>query len=352
MARNEFGMSETSPAPHRLRRVLLAGLLVAAAGAGGLYYVATLHHVSTDDATVDADIVTIVPKVAGYVAALHVDDNEVVQQGQALLEIDPRDYALAVDAARAALKSAESRAAEARAQVQAAAADVAQDQADVTSAEASSALASDILGRRLRLTELSISAENKDTARANEATARASLAAARLKVVASQARQALAEVQARTAEAGIVQAKVALDQALLNFSYTKIVAPVAGTVANRNVVFGNFAQPGQLLMSIVPLRVFVVANFKETQLARIRPGAQARIRIDALHGATMNAHVDSIQRGSGSLFALLPPENATGNFVKVVQRLPVKLLFDEAPERVKQLAPGMSVVVTVDTGKL
>jgi membrane fusion protein (multidrug efflux system) len=342
-------MSDSTARPHWLRRALLAALLLVAAGAGALYYVTTLHAVTTDDATVDADVVTIVPKVAGYVAALHVEDNAVVTQGQPLLEIDPRDYTLAVDAARTALQSAESRAAEARAQVQAAAADVAQDQADVTAAEASSALANDILGRRLRLTDLSISAENKDTARTNEATARASLAAARLKVVASQALQALAEVQVRTAEAGIAQAKVALDQALLNLSYTKLAAPIAGTVANRNVVIGNFAQPGQLLLSIVPHTVYVVANFKETQLARVHPGAHAHIRIDALRGVTLNAHVDSIQRGSGSLFALLPPENATGNFVKIVQRLPVKLLFDEPPARIREVSPGMSAVVRVDT---
>jgi membrane fusion protein (multidrug efflux system) len=133
----------------------------------------------------------------------------------------------------------------------------------------------------------------------------------------------------------------------LNLSYTKIFSAVDGTVANRNVVTGDYVQPGQLLLSLVPDELFVIANFKETQMAGIEPGHQATVRVDALGGEALKAHVDSRQRGSGSRFALLPPENATGNFVKVVQRFPVKLIFDELAERLNRLAPGMSVVVSV-----
>ena len=144
---------------------------------------------------------------------------------------------------------------------------------------------------------------------------------------------------------------MALRQAELNLSYTKITAPVAGNVANRSVVAGNYAEPGQALLAIVPERIYVVANFKETQLARVAPGAAAEIAVDALGGRRLRAHVDSTQRGSGARFALLPPENATGNFVKVVQRVPVKLVFDEPDGALAGLAPGMSVVVRVTSNR-
>jgi len=331
------------------RWLLAVAAVVLLAGAGALYYVETLHSVSTDDASVQADIVAVMAKVPGYVEALHVDDNSPVQRMQKLLEIDARDYVLQVDAARTALDAAESKLAEARAQIAAAAADVAQDKAEVATADASSRLATDILNRRLRLNDLSISAENKDTARANADSAAGNLAAAQLKVTAAETRGNLAEVQAKTAQVGVAQAMVALDQAALNLSYTKIVSAVDGTVANRSVVVGNYVQPGQLLLSLVPNKIYVVANFKETQIAGVDPGRPATVRIDALRGETFKAHVDSLQRGTGATFALLPAENATGNFVKVVQRIPVKLVFDEPPDRVRLVVPGMSVVVRVDT---
>jgi membrane fusion protein, multidrug efflux system len=322
-------------------------MLILLAGAATFAYVNTFSGVSTDDATVNADTVTVMAKVPAYVQALSVDDNETVKQGQLLLQLDPRDYQLAVDAAQAALDAAQSKLDLAHAQVVVAASDVAQAHDAEVAAEAQSTLATDVMNRRLRLNDLSISAEARETAQANASAAAATLSAARMKVAGAWANKALAQAQVGSAEVAVKQAKVALDQAKLNLSYTKITAAVDGTVANRTVVAGNYVEPGQLLLSLVPTQVYVIANFKETQFGGITVGQKARITVDAL-GRSLPAHVDSIQRGSGSVFALLPPENATGNFVKVVQRLPVKLLLDAPPDALKRLAPGMSVEVTME----
>jgi membrane fusion protein, multidrug efflux system len=331
------------------RSLLVLAAVILLGGAGVLYYLETLHSETTDDATVQADIVAVMAKVPGYVQTLRVDDNSVVKKDQLLLTIDPRDYALQVASASTALDAAQSRLTEAKATVEAAAADTDQYRADAAAAETNSALAQDIANRRMKLTELSVSTENKDTVTANAETAKAAADAARSKVAAADTRHKLAEAQEQTAEVGVTQARVVLDQAKLNLSYTNVVSAVDGTVANRTIVAGNYVQPGQLLLSLVPETVYVVANFKETQMAGIVAGQKARIRVDALGGQRFQGHVDSVQRGSGSVFALLPPENATGNFVKVVQRIPVKVVFDGPAEDVRRLAPGMSVEVTIDT---
>jgi membrane fusion protein (multidrug efflux system) len=157
----------------------------------------------------------------------------------------------------------------------------------------------------------------------------------------------LSRAQVKTAEASVAQASAALDRANLNLSYTRITAVLGGTVASKTVEEGNYVQPGQALFSIVPVAPYVIANFKETQLERIRPGQSARVHVDAYPHLGLKAHVDSLQRGTGSVFALLPPENATGNFVKVVQRIPVKIVFDDPREAAKWISPGMSVEAQV-----
>ncbi len=322
-------------------------VLILLAGAAVYAYLYKFSPVSTDDATINADTVAVMTKVPAYVQALSVDDNATVKQGQLLLQLDPRDYQLAVDAAQAALDATQSKLDVAHAQVVVAASDVAQAHDAELAADAQSKLATDIMNRRLRLNDLSISPEARDTAQANSDAAAAALSAARMKVAGAWANKALVQAQVASAEVAVAQAKVALDQAKLNLSYTKITAAVDGTVANRTVVAGNYVEPGQLLLSLVPTRPYVIANFKETQFGGIAVGQKARVRVDAL-GRSLPAHVDGIQRGSGSVFALLPPENATGNFVKVVQRLPVKLLFDAPPDALTRLAPGMSVEVTME----
>jgi membrane fusion protein (multidrug efflux system) len=153
------------------------------------------------------------------------------------------------------------------------------------------------------------------------------------------------------ADALISRQKAALAQARLNLSYTKITAAVAGKVTNKSVEVGNFVQPGQVLLSLVPAQLYVTANFKETQLTHIRTGQTAEIRIDAFHSLRVKGHVDSIQAGTGSQFALLPPENATGNFVKVVQRVPVKITFDDPGEAIRWISPGMSVETSISVAQ-
>ena len=168
---------------------------------------------------------------------------------------------------------------------------------------------------------------------------------------AAQAQVAVLQSQMREGQANVAHAQAVLAQAELNLSYTKIYAPVSGTVANRTVQVGNFVQPGQTLFSAVPDQVYVIANFKETQLTDMRVGQKVDITVDAFPGLKLHGVVNSFQRGTGSYFALLPPENATGNFVKVVQRVPVKILLDGSDRQARMLAPGMSVEATVITHK-
>jgi membrane fusion protein (multidrug efflux system) len=164
----------------------------------------------------------------------------------------------------------------------------------------------------------------------------------------AQAQAQLVRTHYATASASVEQVRALLAQALLNLSYTKIYATQAGTVANKNVEAGNFVEPGQALLSIVPDTLYVIANYKETQLARVRPGQHCVVTVDALPGVRLQGHVDSIQRGTGSRFALLPPENATGNFVKVVQRVPVKITLDNREQGAQLITPGMSVETRID----
>jgi membrane fusion protein (multidrug efflux system) len=187
-----------------------------------------------------------------------------------------------------------------------------------------------------------ISNERLDTGVAAADATRASVTAAETKVRSASAAAGLARTQVKTAAAVFAQAQAALDQAQLNLSYTKITAVETGTIANKLVEVGNYVQPGQTLFSIVPIAPYVVANFKETQLGRIRPGQAAEVRVDAYPHLRLKGHVDSLQRGTGSVFALLPPENATGNFVKVVQRIPVRIDIEPHQNDDHRLRPGMS----------
>ena len=291
------GPSAPSPPPQPLRRrrgVLLAGAVLALVLlAGGIaYWLYARGRVSTDDAFIEARIIHISPKVGGQIVELDVTDNQRVRAGDVLLRLDPRDYEAAAEQARAQVRAAEVEAERAR-----------------TDAQRVSALFARGLVARQEL----------DHAVAAERTAQANLEAARQR----------------------------LNEATLRLSYATLTAPEAGRVTRKAVEEGMFVQPGQQLLAVVTDDLWVVANFKETQLAKIRPGAPADIRVDAYRGHRFRGHVDSIQAGTGSRFSLLPPENATGNYVKVVQRVPVKIVFDEPPDPAFPLGPGMSVVPTV-----
>jgi membrane fusion protein (multidrug efflux system) len=333
-----------SKLPVAIGAVALVGFIVIAA----FFLVPNLYSESTDDAYVEAHLTTVIAKVPAYVQTLYIDDNATVKTGELLVELDPRDYVVAVDLARTNLEAVQSRREEADTRVGITAADAEQARAELTVARANAVLADADLKRLHSVSDArAVSNERVDTATAAYDATRAAVTAAETKVRASLATVDLARAQVKTAEASVAQASAALDQANLNLSYTKISAVLNGTIANKTVEEGNYVQPGQTLFVIVPMAPYVVANFKETQLERIRPGQAAYVHVDAYPHLKLKGHVDSLQRGSGSVFALLPPENATGNFVKVVQRIPVKIVLDDPGEAARWIAPGMSVEAQV-----
>ncbi len=351
---------------------------------------------STDDAQVDGHINAISARVGGYVTKVNVNDNQAVEAGAVLVEIDPKDYQVAVERAKAEFESAEASAmaaehnvpiilANSSSQLESARADVENARAGISAAQGQAAAAlaqlaqaeandskaqSDVERYKQLVAKQEISQQQYESAldaakatAAGAVAAKASAAAAEDQVHQAQSRllQAQAALQAAetapqqvlvskaqfsSADASVAQKKSALDQAMLNLQYCTIVAPVAGVVS-KNVEVGNNVQPGQQLISVVPLDdVWVTANFKETQLKYMRPGQPVRISVDA-YGRTYNGHVDSIAGASGARFSLLPPENATGNYVKVVQRVPVKIVLEPGQNNDHLLRPGMSVTPKV-----
>jgi membrane fusion protein (multidrug efflux system) len=286
------------------------------------------------------------------VQALHVDDNSPVRAGELLVELDPRDYQAQVAIAQANLAAAQGRLGEAQQAVAVAVSTIGQNAAEMKVAQANATLATINLSRlRAVADSRAVSSQRIDEGVAAANGTRASLDAAQVKVKTSQTQADLARAQAKTALASVQQAQAQLAQAQLNLSYTHIYASEDGSVANRNVEPGDYVQPGQLLFSVVPNRVFVIANFKETQLTHVRPGQAASVTVDAFPGQKFEGHVDSLQRGTGSRFALLPPENATGNFVKVVQRVPVKIVLDRPAQALHLISPGMSVEARIEIGR-
>jgi membrane fusion protein (multidrug efflux system) len=288
-------MTENTPVSKARRKAphwgVLAAVAAALLGAGAYYWVLSSSRESTDDAEIESHVLPISSRVAGQILEVDVDDNQHVQKGELLARIDPRDYQVRLDQARAELDAA-------RAESERAAADA---------ARAKQLFEKDNISKQVY---------DKAVADADVMKARAELA----------------DKQVAAAE--------------LDLSYTDSRAPEAGKVTKKSAELRAYVQVGQPLMAIVTDDVWVVANFKETQLTRMRPGQKVTVEVDAFPGHEFKAHVDSIQSGTGARFSLLPPENATGNFVKVVQRVPVKIVFDEPIEKY-MLAPGMSVEPTV-----
>jgi len=373
---------------NRSRRFLIFGILLAvAAAAGGFYWWSIHDEESTDDAFLEADVTNVASRLDGTVVAVDFADFQWVEKGQALVQIDPTDFQVAVDSARANLATAEAqeRSAEAdlsltkvtsAAQIEEAKnalaqigheVGVARQQADATQADAERA-GSDVKRYEDLVKTQDASRQRYEQAvadaRGSEARlrgARVSVAATETQVAQAQARLddanaapqriAMKEAQLANAAALVAQARAALRQAELNLSYTKIVAPVSGRVTKRSIEPGNVIQRGQVLTDLIADPLWVVANFKETQLARMKPGQPVAVRVDALPALRLKGHVDSFQPGSGSRFSLLPPENATGNFVKVVQRVPVKIALDQIDATtMHRLGPGMSVTPIVEVG--
>jgi len=354
---------------------------------------------STDDAQIDGHVNSVSARVSGHVTKLNVEDNQYVEKGTVLVEIDPADYEVAVARARAEYADAQAQASAAginvpitdvstssqvsgaqggvsgaqagisaaREQFEAAKSQVVEADANNTKAQ------NDLLRYKLLIDKQEISQQQYDQAVDSAQAAAAALQAARanadayaaqIKQAQSKLEQANADLRnagnrshtmrvirarAQSAQAIADQKKAQLDQAELNLQYTKVIAPVSGAVSNRTVEVGQNLQPGQEMMKIIPLDeadLWVTANFKETQLKKMKPGLPADIEVDA-NGKTYKGHVDSIAGASGARFSLLPPENATGNYVKVVQRIPVKIVFDKGAIKGHELRPGMSVVPKV-----
>jgi membrane fusion protein (multidrug efflux system) len=362
------------------------GIVAAALVLGGLmFWLYERVRETTDDAQITGDIVPVAPRISGTVQQVAVDDNQQVKKGDVLVLLDPRDYQVAIQRAEADLADAEAKAAAAKtgipisstttssnvavakANLAAAEKQVQSAKARLTEAQSKHSLAASDLARfKILLAKDEISQQQYDTAASNEQTLQAGVDAAEAAVATAESQVAQAEAQLRGAEtapqqvvvtrsqAGAAAAEVqmkqaALEQAQLNLEYCTIRAAVDGVVTRKTVEPGQTVQPGQALMALVPLEnIWVVANFKENQLHSMRVGQPASIHVDSFN-RDYKGHVQSIGAASAAMTSLLPPENATGNFVKVVQRIPVKITFDKGQDPNHLLRPGMSVEPTVLT---
>lgn len=325
-------------------------------GGVGIYYYSQRGEVSTDDAGIDGRTVVLSPKVQGYVKALNVQDNQLVKAGDILLEIDPADYIVRRDHAKAVLAAAQAAANASHSNLETATVS-APSSVDAAQAQVASAQATweKTLADRQRMESLftaGASAQQQlDQAVATEKAARSTLEQMRAGLHSANTAPSVIAAAKGTSEqlqAQVKQAEVDLTQAENDLANTKIIAPMDGRITNRSAEIGNYVQAGSQLASLVGTDLWVVANFKETQLEHMQPGQSVDIKIDAFPNVTLHGKVDSIQAGTGSHFSLFPAENATGNFVKIVQRVPVKIVFDSLPATL-HLGPGMSVVPTVHT---
>jgi membrane fusion protein, multidrug efflux system len=325
-----------------------AGLiaLLALGAAAYVYWDNSSHFESTDDAFIAARQFAIAPKVAGYVTAVPVTDNQHVNKGDVIARIDQRDYLTALAQAQAQVAGAEAGIHNVDTQIATQDAQIASAQAQVAQAQANSDLARVTWGRDQPLVRQGWATAQQGTTDVQKLKAQQSAvdsAQAALKV--AQRQIDTLRAQRTSQEATLAQAKAQLDQANLNLSYTTVTADQPGRVVNLSGAVGQYAQAGTNLAMLVPDEIWVVANYKETQLDRMRPGQPVDLEIDAYPERAFHGHLDSVQPGSGPAFSLLPPENATGNYVKIVQRVPVKLIIDNPPTDVS-LGPGMSVVPT------
>ena len=337
------------------RKALLTGaalaMLAGTAWYGWDYWTVGRFQVSTDDAYVKADNTTVAPKVSGYLYRVLVGDNERIMAGQILAQIDDRDFKVALDqakadvaAARAAIASKQAQLEVQQAVINAAKATIDVDQAAVTFADQDNKRYTDLAATG------SGSVQNAQQAQWRIAGAQATLARDNANLVSALKQVDLLNAEIVQANATLARAQAIQGQAELNLGYTTIIAPIDGIVGNRTLRAGQFVQAGTQLMSVVPASgAYVIANYKETQLTDVHRGQAVEIAVDMFPGQIVRGHVDSIAPASGQEFALLPPDNATGNFTKVVQRIPVKIALDSGSHSLIDLRPGMSVIPTIET---
>jgi membrane fusion protein (multidrug efflux system) len=332
---------------------LVVALLVGTAGGayyGYDYWTTGRYLVSTDDAYVKTDSTIVAPKVSGYVAEVAVEDNQAVKTGDVLARIDDRDFRAALDQARADVTAAEASIHNLGAEINMQGAAVAEAKAQLAATQASLTFAQADAARYRDLARTGAGTVQKaEQSEAARAEAAALLTRDEAAVVSAERRVAVLQTAREQAEAQAEHARAVARQAELNLSYTTIAAPIDGTVGARTLRVGQYVTAGTQLMAVVPLHsVYVVANFKETQLSDVRPNQPVEVEVDGYPGAKWKGRVDSLAPASGLEFALLPPDNATGNFTKIVQRIPVKIVFDD-PEQGGALRAGMSVEPTIDT---
>jgi membrane fusion protein (multidrug efflux system) len=347
-------------APWTQRPVVLAlgvviGLILVVFGVRAIWYAST--HVSTDDAQVEGHVTPILPRIGGFVASVRVRDNQQVRLGDTLVVLDDRDLRsrlaqtdadlaalIATVGSRGRVGQAVAQLDQTKAAAEAAAANVVQAQANAEKAS------SDLERYRTLAARNIVSRQQLDAAQAAARATSAQLEAARRNASAAGELVTAANAALTGAEARVASARAVRDQAALQLSYTVLTAPVTGVVTKKSVELGQFVQPGQPLMSVVPLDdVWVVANLKETQIEAVAPGAPAEIKADAYPGRVFTGSVESLSPATGARFSLLPPDNATGNFTKIVQRIPVRIRLETAPDTAHLLRPGMSVDVTIRT---
>jgi membrane fusion protein (multidrug efflux system) len=369
MVSRNRAVTEERTKPGRRRKVialiLFPSIILIGAAAVYFYLEYKRTHISTDDAYVDGYIHTIAPKISGTVKALHIHDNQHVLAGDLLLEIEPQDYSVAVRQARAALESETAKLAQIQNAVETARKQLEQIIASLEAGRAN-----------LKLQEANLHYADNELKRYEALFGRAvvpkqqydqkktayEVSAAQVKAASDQVKQLKASVDTQIAliretessvpqQVAVIQQKAAaLRAAELNLGYTKLYAPAEGYVTNRTVNIGNQVQPAQPLMAVVPLHqkdIWITANYKETDLKNVRPGHKVKITVDAYPGKVFHGKVNSIMAGTGAVFSLFPPENATGNFVKVVQRIPVKIVLDSAADPDHPLRIGMSVQPTI-----
>lgn len=345
------GDKDSSDKPRSKKPLLIvAAIVLVGAIVGFIFWLARRNEARTDDAYTDGNVVTMAPQVSGYVVALYINDNMHVRKGDLLLRIDPRDYLAAKQQAQAALELAQAQLQSARDALRIARvqfpAQLISARAQQQAAAASLEQAQRQFRRQHEVDRRATTEENIDastsaqlSAGANLKSAKAQVAIARL--VPEQIRQAVSAVEERTAQ--VAQAQAQLAQADLNVGYTEVRAPSDGFITLRSVQLGDYVTTGSSLFLIVTPQVWITANFKESQLGRMRPGDPVDIKIDAYPGYALSGHVQSIQYGSGSRFSAFPAENATGNFVKIVQRVPVKIVIDRGLDPDRPLPLGLSV---------
>jgi membrane fusion protein (multidrug efflux system) len=350
--RNGNGSPPVAPNPakrKRLRILAIVAIIAVVAIAGGTaWWMYAQQFETTDDAAIEGHVIPISPQVPARVLAVHVLDNQLVKQGDLLVELDPTDYNVALAQAQGTAESLEGKLQEVTSEVAESQANQDEEDAEVAVAQANAERAQSDFERFTKLStggSGAVSQQQLDNAKNEQLATAAEVkeAIAKQKSAATQVISAQAAVAA--AKGDLAKAKADINRAEVNLKYCKIYAPSSGRITRKSVEEGAYVETGQSLLAIVPTDVWVVADFKETQLDRLHPGERVDITVDAYPGHTFAGHVESVQAGTGSRFSMLPPENATGNFVKVVQRVPVKIVLDPGQTNDPNilLAPGMSV---------